>query len=475
MDIFRVFDSLNYLPNLILGMEAAGKAGGVVEAAISYTGDVSDPKKTKYDLKYYTNLADELVKAGTHVLCIKDMAGLLKPRAAKLLITAIRDKHPHIPIHIHTHDTSGAGVASMLACAEAGADVVDCAVDSMSGMTSQPSMGAIVASLQGGELDTGFNLNDVSEYSAYWEQTRTLYAPFECTTTMKSGNADVYINEIPGGQYTNLQFQAFSLGLGDFFEDVKKAYREANLLLGDIIKVTPSSKVVGDLAQFMVQNKLTAAQVEERAEELSFPKSVVEFLQGSIGTPHGGFPEPFRSRVLKDMPRIDGRPGELLPPLDFKQLKADLKESHPHVTDRDVMSAALYPQVTEDFLNLRDQYGPVDKLNTKIFLTGPKVGEDFEVTIEKGKTLNFKTLAMAEELTPNGEREVFFELNGQLRTVLVRDKEAVKELHIHPKANKGNKNEVGAPMPGTVIGKFFVDSRYMEVLTVFFVILRCSS
>lgn len=336
MDIFRVFDSLNYLPNLILGMEAAGKAGGVVEAAISYTGDVSDPKKTKYDLKYYTNLADELVKAGTHVLCIKDMAGLLKPRAAKLLITAIRDKHPDIPIHIHTHDTSGVGVASMLACAEAGADVVDCAVDSMSGMTSQPSMGAIVASLQGSNLDTGFNLNDVSEYSAYWEQTRTLYAPFECTTTMKSGNADVYINEIPGGQYTNLQFQAFSLGLGDFFEDVKKAYREANLLLGDIIKVTPSSKVVGDLAQFMVQNKLTAAQVEERAEELSFPKSVIEFLQGSIGTPYGGFPEPFRSRVLKDMPRINGRPGELLPPLDFKQLKSDLKESHPHVTDRDV-------------------------------------------------------------------------------------------------------------------------------------------
>lgn len=207
MDIFRVFDSLNYLPNLILGMDAAGKAGGVVEAAISYTGDVSDPKKTKYDLKYYTNLADELVKAGTHVLSIKDMAGLLKPRAAKILIDAIRQRHPDVPIHIHTHDTSGAGVASMLACAEAGADVVDVAVDSMSGMTSQPSMGAIVASLQDTPLDTGFNLSDISEYSAYWEMTRTLYAPFECTTTMKSGNADVYMNEIPGGQYTNLQFQ----------------------------------------------------------------------------------------------------------------------------------------------------------------------------------------------------------------------------------------------------------------------------
>uniref|UniRef100_A0A182YI47 Pyruvate carboxylase n=1 Tax=Anopheles stephensi TaxID=30069 RepID=A0A182YI47_ANOST len=451
MDIFRVFDSLNYLPNLILGMEAAGNAGGVVEAAISYTGDVSDPKKTKYDLKYYTNLADELVKAGTHVLCIKDMAGLLKPKAARLLITAIREKHPDVPIHIHTHDTSGAGVASMLACAEAGADVVDVAVDSMSGMTSQPSMGAVVASLQGTNLDTGLGLPDISEYSAYWEQTRTLYAPFECTTTMKSGNADVYMNEIPGGQYTNLQFQAYSLGLGDFFEDVKKAYREANLLLGDIIKVTPSSKVVGDLAQFMVQNHLTAEQVLDRAEELSFPKSVVEFLQGAIGTPHGGFPEPLRSRVLKDMPRIEGRPGAQLAPLDFDALKKSLQESHPDVQDRDVMSAALYPQVTNDFLNFRDTFGPVDKLNTRVFLTGPKVGEEFEVTIEKGKTLGFKTLAMAEDLTANGEREVFFELNGQLRSVLIRDKEAVKELHIHPKATKGNKNEVGAPMPGSVI------------------------
>lgn len=314
----------------------------------------------------------------------------------------------------------------MLACAEAGADVVDVAVDSMSGMTSQPSMGAIVASLQGTEFDTGFDLSNVSEYSAYWEQTRTLYAPFECTTTMKSGNADVYINEIPGGQYTNLQFQAYSLGLGDQFEEVKKSYREANLLLGDIIKVTPSSKVVGDLAQFMVQNKLTADAVLEKAEELSFPKSVVEFLQGSIGTPHGGFPEPLRSKVLKDMPRIEGRPGESMPPLDFDKLKKDLKESHPNINDRDVMSAALYPAVTEEFLHFRESYGPVDKLDTRIFLTGPKVGEEFDVNLERGKTISLKTLAMAEDLTPSGEREVFFEMNGQLRSVLIRDKEALK-------------------------------------------------
>lgn len=366
-------------------------------------------------------------------------------------MSALRDKYPDVPIHIHTHDTSGAGVASMLACAEAGADVVDVAVDSMSGLTSQPSMGAVVASLQGTPLDTNLDLSKISEYSAFWEQTRTLYAPFECTTTMKSGNADVYNNEIPGGQYTNLQFQAYSLGLGDFFEDVKKAYAEANILLGDIIKVTPSSKVVGDLAQFMVQNKLTAKDVQEKAEELSFPKSVVEYLQGYIGQPYGGFPEPFRSKVLKNMPRIEGRPGASLPPLDFKKLKEDLQETFPSATDRDVMSAALYPQVTNEYLTFRDEYGPVDKIDTRIFLVGPKVGEEFEVTIEKGKTLGIKTLAMAEDLTENGEREVFFELNGTLRSVLIKDKEARKELHIHPKAEKGNKQQVGAPMPGTVI------------------------
>lgn len=368
-----------------------------------------------------------------------------------MLISALRDKYPDLPIHIHTHDTSGAGVAAMLACAQAGADVVDVAVDSMSGLTSQPSMGAIVASLQGTPLDTNFQLNKISEYSAYWEQTRTLYAPFECTTTMKSGNADVYNNEIPGGQYTNLQFQAYSLGLGDFFEDVKKAYAEANILLGDIIKVTPSSKVVGDLAQFMVQNKLTSKDVLDKAEELSFPKSVVEYLQGHIGQPYGGFPEPLRSKVLRDMPRIEGRPGASLPPLQFDAIKADLQETFPHVTDRDVMSAALYPQVTNEYLAFRDSFGPVDKLDTRIFLTGPKVGEEFEVTIEKGKTLGIKTLAMAEDLTENGEREVFFELNGTLRSVLIRDKDAGKEMEIRPKAEKGNKKQVGAPMPGTVI------------------------
>ncbi|XP_058271109.1 pyruvate carboxylase a isoform X1 [Hemibagrus wyckioides] len=451
MDIFRVFDSLNYLPNMLLGMEAAGAAGGVVEAAISYTGDVSDPMRQKYSLDYYMKLAEELVKAGTHILCIKDMAGLLKPEASRLLVGALRDRFPDTPIHVHTHDTAGAGVAAMLACAEAGADIVDVAVDSMAGMTSQPSMGAIVACTKGNKHDTGISLDKVFDYSEYWEVARGLYAPFDCTATMKSGNADVYENEIPGGQYTNLHFQAHSMGLGNKFKEVKKAYAEANKLLGDLIKVTPSSKIVGDLAQFMVQNSLTRAEVEERADELSFPLSVVEFLQGHIGIPHGGFPEPFRSKVLKSLPRIEGRPGASLPEMDFKALEKRLHESHgDDITPEDVMSAAMYPKVFQEFKEFTTNFGPVDCLNTRLFLDGPKIAEEFEVELERGKILHIKALALG-DLNKAGQREVFFELNGQLRSVLVKDTVALKEMHFHPKALKDVRGQVGAPMPGKVV------------------------
>lgn len=381
MDVFRVFDSLNYLPNMVVGMDAVGNAGGVIEAAISYTGDVSDPKATKYDLKYYLGLTDELVKAGTHILGIKDMAGVLKPEAAKLLVGAIRDRHPDLPIHVHTHDTAGAGVASMLECARAGADVVDAAVDSMSGMTSQPSMGAIVASLERTSHETGLKLDNISKYSSFWETTRQLYQPFECATTMRSGNADVYQHAIPGGQYTNLQFQAFSLGLGEKFDQVKKMYAEANEVLGDIVKVTPSSKIVGDLAQFMVQNNLTKENVLEKADELSFPKSVVEYLQGQIGQPPYGFPEPLRTKVLRGKPKIDKRPGEDLPPLDLNSLKIELEEKHGRkLKEVDVMSSAMFPREFDDFETFRQQYGPVDKLNTRHFLTGMDIAESADVS-----------------------------------------------------------------------------------------------
>ncbi|CAJ0577237.1 unnamed protein product, partial [Mesorhabditis spiculigera] len=451
MDIFRVFDSLNYVPNLLVGMEAVGKAGGVVEAAIAYTGDVSDPTRTQYNLQYYLDLAEQLVKAQCHILSIKDMAGVLKPEAAKLLITALRDKFPDMPIHVHTHDTAGAGVASMIECAKAGADAVDAAVDSMSGMTSQPSMGAIVAALQGTKHDTGLNMDSISEYSAYWESARQLYAPFESATTMKSGNADVYKHEIPGGQYTNLQFQAFSLGLGDKFDDVKRMYREANLALGDIIKVTPSSKIVGDLAQFMVQNNLTRETLVDRADELSFPKSVVEFMQGYVGQPPYGFPEPLRTKVLRGKPKIDGRGGENMAPMDLEKAKKDLEEQHGRkLRDVDVMSWAMFPKVFDDFEQFRQRYGPVDKLPTRIFLTGLDIAEEADVEIETGKTLAIQLLAEG-KLNKKGEREVFFDLNGQMRSIFVQDKEASKELIVRPRALAGVKGSIGAPMPGEVL------------------------
>ncbi|KAF6775137.1 hypothetical protein AHF37_05098 [Paragonimus kellicotti] len=414
---------------MVVGMEAVGNAGGVVEGTFCYSGDVSSKKEEKYTLGYYLNLTDELVKAGTHILGIKDMA------AAHLLVSAIRDRYPDLPIHVHTHDTAGAGVASMLAAAEAGADVVDAAVDSMSGMTSQPteagadvvdaavdsmsgmtsqpSMGAIVASLQDTPRDTGISLEEVSKYSAYWEQARRLYGPFECTVTMRSGNADVYENQIPGGQYTNLQFQAFSLGLGEQFEQVKKKYVEANKLLGNVVKVTPSSKIVGDLAQFMTQNHLTPEQVIEKAEELSFPASVVEFFKGEIGLPYGGFPEPLRTKVF------------------------------------------------DDFEHFRSLYGPVDKLPTRVFLTGPDISELVKVELEPGKTIYIKMLSVSESIG-DGRREVFFEMNGQLRSLHVVDKEASKTLHSHPKAQKDVKGSVGSPMPGDLVS---VDVREGDMVT----------
>ncbi|CAF2077194.1 unnamed protein product [Rotaria magnacalcarata] len=453
MDIFRIFDSLNYLPNMKVGINAVGKANGVISAAVCYTGDVADKSRTKYNLDYYTKIVDELVKMGIHILSIKDMAGLLKPQATKILIDAIRQKHPDLPIHLHTHDTAGTGVANYLAAFEAGADIVDVAVDSVSGMTSQPTMGGVVAALQNTKYSTGIDLEKVNEYSAFWEQTRLLYAPFECTTTMKSGNADVYKNEIPGGQYTNLQFQAFSLGLGSQFENVKKSYIEANQVLGDIIKVTPSSKVVGDLAQFMVQNNLTAKEVRERGDELSFPSSVVEFMQGQLGQPHGGFPEPLRTQILKGKKRIDGRPGADTEQLDFDKIEAELRKKFGDDIIRkcDVMSYVMFPKVLEEYIDFKKQYGPVELYPTRVFFVGPDLNEMLDIEIERGKVLHIVVLAISDLMLATGEREVFFQVNGQLRSMKVKDKAAIKDHKVQPKADKNNKNQIGAPMPGQVL------------------------
>mmetsp|Transcript_20373 Transcript_20373/g.44244 ORF Transcript_20373/g.44244 Transcript_20373/m.44244 type:complete len:1254 (-) Transcript_20373:68-3829(-) len=458
MDVFRVFDSLNYIENMRLGIDAVGQAGGIVEAAVCYTGDVSDPNRGMYDLEYYLNFVRELEAQGIHVLAIKDMAGLLKPNAAKLLVGAIREEFPNLPIHVHTHDTAGTGVASMLAAAHAGADAVDAATDAMSGTTAQPSLGALVASTQGTKLDTGLDLQEVSKLNEYWEECRGLYAPFE--SGQKSGSADVYIHEMPGGQYTNLLYQSTQLGLTGQWSQVKTAYAAANRLLGDIIKVTPSSKVTGDLAQFLVANNLTEHDVIAQAEELSFPSSVIEYFQGYLGIPPFGFPEPLRSRVLKGrtiestkgLSCFDGRPGAQLAPFDFEGTQAKLEEKWgaDKLSKYDVMSHAMYPDVFDDFMSRQKEYGKLSYLDTRTFLTGMKVGQELAVYIEKGKHLILKLISVG-ETNDDGIVNIQFELNGQPRSVHVKDKRAgVKETQ-RLKALKGVTGSIGATMPGVVL------------------------
>ncbi|MBK6921028.1 MAG: pyruvate carboxylase [Deltaproteobacteria bacterium] len=449
VDVFRVFDCLNYVDNLALGIDAVGAAGGVVEAALCYTGDVSDPRRTKYSLQYYVDLAGQLIERGTHVLAIKDMAGLLRPRAASMLVAALRKAYPDVPVHVHTHDTAASGVASMLAAADAGADVVDVALEPMAGLTSQPAMGAIIAALQGSPRACELELEAVQGLANYWEQARQLYAPFE--SGLKSGSADVYFHEMPGGQYTNLQFQARQLGLADRWPAIKRAYAAANHLLGDIIKVTPSSKVVGDLAQFMVQNDLAEDDVRGRAETLSVPSSVVEFLQGALGVPHGGFPEPLRTQILHGRPPIEGRPGASMPPLDFEALRRELRDRHgPHVREVDLLSSAMYPKVFDEFMAFRDVHSDVSVLPTRQFLGPLEPGEEFTIEIERGKALIVKLMTIG-ELREDGTREVYFELNGRARSIRVADEKAGKTVVVRERAQAGDPGSIGAPMPGAVV------------------------
>jgi pyruvate carboxylase len=448
VDVFRIFDCLNYTENLKLGVDCVGEAGGVIEAALCYTGDVADPGRTKYSLQYYIDLAGQLVEMGTHILAIKDMAGLLRPRAATILVEALRAAHPDVPIHVHTHDTAGAGVASMLAAAAAGADIVDAAITAMAGITSQPAMGAIVAALHGSERDTRLQITDLQPLGTYWEQARSLYRPFESGSF--SGSADVYLHEMPGGQLTNLQFQAHALGLAARWPAIKRAYAAANRLLGDIIKVTPSSKVVGDLAQFMVQNDLDEAQVLAQADTLSFPSSVVEFFQGYLGQPHGGFPEPLRTKILRGRPTIEGRPGASLPDLDLDALAAELQpQTSMKLRDVDIISAALYPAVFRDYLAFRAQFADVSRLPTRAFFAPLPVGEEISVEIEEGKTLIVRMVAVG-ELGPDGQRDVFFELNGQPRSLRIPDKSATQTVKQRERANPEDPAAVPAPMPGAV-------------------------
>jgi pyruvate carboxylase len=457
MDVFRVFDSLNYMPNLKLGMDAVGSAGGIIEGSVCYTGDVMHPHKGRYDLDYFLGVARELVEHGTHVLAVKDMAGLLRPAAATRLIGALRQEFPATPIHVHTHDTSGTGVASMLAAAHAGADAVDAAFDSMSGMTSQPSLGAIVASLEGTAIDTGLDLATLTPVNEYWEGLRQVYAPFE--SGQLSGSSDVFIHEMPGGQLTNLQFQSRQNNLADKWPAIKKAYAAANRILGDIPKVTPSSKVCGDLAQFMITNNLTEEEVKRDAAALSFPTSVIEYLQGYLGIPPYGFPEPFRTDALQGrlLPNgkshFDGRPGAELEPLDFDAVEKDLRDRYGDgIAEHDVMSYVMYPKVFEEWSEFGAKYGDVSVIPTRQFVAPMQVGQEMSFEIEKGKTLIAK-LKFVGPPDESGQREVVMELNGEVRTVRVRD-EAVagtSSAAVRPRADKANASHVSAPMPGACV------------------------
>lgn len=449
VDIFRVFDALNDIDQLEVGIKAVHKAGGVVEGTVCYSGDMLNPKK-KYNLEYYLDLVDKLVKLNIHVLGVKDMAGVLKPHAAKLLIGAIRKKYPDLPIHVHTHDSAGTGVASMVACAEYGADAVDACSDSMSGMTSQPSINALLASLEGTNLDPGLNVHHVRALDTYWSQLRLLYSPFEAH--LAGPDPEVYEHEIPGGQLTNMMFQAQQLGLGSQWLETKKAYEQANDLLGDIVKVTPTSKVVGDLAQFMVSNKLSEEDVKARAKELDFPGSVLEFLEGLMGQPYGGFPEPLRTDALRGRRKLDKRPGLFLEPVDFAKARRDLAKKYgAGITECDVASYVMYPKVFEDYKDFTLKFGDLSVLPTKYFLTKPEIGEEFHVELEKGKVLILKLLAIGPLTEHTGQREVFYEMNGEVRQVTVDDKKASVENVSRPKADPTDSSQVGAPMAGVLV------------------------
>jgi pyruvate carboxylase len=450
IDVFRIFDSLNWTENMKVAMEAVrNHTNSLCEAAICYTGDILDPKRTKYSLKYYVKMAKELVSMGTHILAIKDMAGLCRPYAAAALVKALRDE-VGVPIHFHTHDTSGINAASLLRAADAGVDIVDGALSSMSGTTSQPNLNSMVAALQHTDRDSGLDLPALDHLSDYWEAVRELYYPFE--EGVKSGTAEVYLHEMPGGQYTNLRQQAKSLGLEGRWHQIADAYAQVNQICGDIVKVTPSSKVVGDLALFMVTNNLTAVDLLTPDRKLNFPRSVVEMMQGMLGQPEGGWPKVFQKIVLDSAgaKEITGRPGEKMPPVDFEATRKELAAKIKHEPrDVDVLSYLMYPQVFLDYDKHLRLYDNTSVIPTPSFFFGMQSGEEIAVEIEPGKTLIIRYLTSG-EAREDGLRTIFFELNGQPREVNVPDRKLEGNLHKHPKADAEDPDDIPAPMPGKV-------------------------
>ncbi len=448
VDVFRVFDSLNWVENMRVAMDAVIEANKVCEGTICYTGDLLDPDRSKYDLKYYLDRAKELKSAGAHVLGLKDMAGLLKPAAARVLIKALKQEIG-LPIHFHTHDTSGAAAATVLAACDAGVDAVDAAMDAFSGGTSQPCLGSIVEALRNTDRDTGLDIAAIRQISDYWEGVRKQYAAFE--NGLQAPASEVYLHEMPGGQFTNLKAQARSLGLEERWHEVAQAYADANRMFGDIVKVTPSSKVVGDMALMMVAQGLTRAEVEDPTVDVAFPESVADMLKGNLGQPHGGWPEGILHKVLKGEKPLTDRPGKTLPPVDIEAVRKQVSAEMNGITvdDEDLNGYLMYPKVFLDYMGRHKQYGPVRTLPTTTFFYGMQPGDEIAVEIDPGKTLEIRLQAVG-ETTEEGEVKVFFELNGQPRVIRVPNRAIKAKTAARPKAQDGNPTHVGAPMPGAV-------------------------
>ncbi|QJF50766.1 pyruvate carboxylase [Roseobacter ponti] len=448
VDVFRVFDSLNWVENMRVAMDAVIEAGKICEGSICYTGDINDPDRAKYNLKYYVDMGKDLRDAGAHVLGLKDMAGLLKPAAARQLIRALKTE-VGLPIHFHTHDTAGVACATILAASEAGVDAVDCAMDALSGNTSQATLGSVVEALRHTDRDTGLSMQAVREISDYWEEVRGHYAAFE--TGMQAPSSEVYLHEMPGGQFTNLKAQAASLGLEDRWPEVARTYADVNQMFGDIVKVTPSSKVVGDMALMMVAQGLTRSDVEDPQTDVSFPDSVVDMMRGNLGQPPGGFPDGIVEKVLKDeKPNVE-RPGKHLKPADLEALRKEASEAMEGkpVDDEDLSGYLMYPKVFLDYMGRHRTYGPVRTLPTRTFFYGMEPGEEITAEIDPGKTLEIRLQAVG-ETNEDGEVKVFFELNGQPRVIRVPNRLVKATTQQRPKAEAGNVNHIGAPMPGVV-------------------------
>jgi pyruvate carboxylase len=447
IDLFRIFDCLNWVENMRVAIDAVLAEGKLAEGAVCYTGDILDPDRAKYSLKYYIGLAKELEKAGCHILAIKDMAGLLKAPAARILVKALKEE-VGIPIHLHTHDTSGVSAASVLAAIDSGVDAVDAAMDSMSGTTSQPCLGSLVEALRHTDRDTGLNGRAIRELSFYWEAVRSQYAAFE--SDLKAGASEVYLHEMPGGQFTNLREQARGLGLETRWHEVASAYRTANDLFGDIVKVTPSSKVVGDMALTMVSQDLTAADVMDPTRDIAFPASVVEMMRGDLGQPPGGWPKALQKIVLKDEVPITVRPGSLLGEADLTALRAEgeKRAGHP-LNDADLASYLMYPKVFSEFSGATRKYGPVSVLPTMVYFYGMTLGQEVAIKIEAGKSL-VVVLQVVGETEDDGQVKVFFELNGQPRTIVVPNRSFAATHPVRRKANEADDSHVSAPMPGAI-------------------------